>query len=84
MNATGKDRTKGDPKEYDRAPESTLKCAEDRAEAGNVKQLNQEKLPLRHDNVVNAVIDRNGRCLTIIRAEGVIDKFAVGEVSANK
>ena len=70
-----------DPQEYDGSPQSTLHGTKDRAKAGDVQQLNQEQLPLRHNNVVNAIVDRNGRCLTIIGAEGAVNEFAVGEVS---
>ena len=74
MNGTGKNSTECDPQEHDRSPQSTLHGTEDRAEAGDVQQLYQEQLPCGHDNIVNAIIDRDCRGFTVIRSECIVYK----------
>ena len=82
--AAGKDGAEGDPQKYDRAPERALKCAEDRAEAGNVQQLNQKELPLRHNDVVHAVIDAYRRSLAVIRAEGFVYDLTISKIAGDQ
>ena len=82
MNRAGKDRTKGNPQEYDRSPQGSLHRAEDRSKSGDVQKLYQKQLPCRHDDIVDAVVDRNRRRLPVIRSERVVHELAVREVSA--
>ena len=82
MHSTGKHGTKGNPQKYNRSPQRTLHRAEDGAKSGNVQKLNQKQLPCRHDDIVNAVIDRDSRCLTIVRAECIVHKQAVDKIPA--
>ena len=84
MHTTGKDGTKGDPQEHHRTPQSTLQCAEDGAEARDVQQLDQKQLPLRHHDVVNAVVDADSRSFTVIGSERVVNDLAVDEVAADQ
>ena len=81
MNAAGKDGTEGDPKEHDGSPQSALHGTEDRSQTSDVQQLYQEQLPLRHHDVVNAVVDTHSRRFAVIRAEGVVDDFTVSKVA---
>ena len=80
MHSTGKHGTKGNPQKYNRSPQRTLHRAEDGAKSGNVQKLNQKQLPCRHDDIVNAVIDRDSRCLTIVRSEYAFYNASVEEV----
>ena len=64
-----------------RAP---LKCAEDGTKAGNVQKLDHKELPLRQDNIVHAVVDLDGRGLTVIRPEGVFDDLTVDKIAADQ
>ena len=84
MDRTGEDGAEGDPQENDGAPQSALKRAEDRAKAGNVQKLDHKELPLRQDNIVHTVVDLDGRGLTVIGAEGVLNDLAVDEVAADQ
>ena len=84
MDSAGKNCTECDPQEYDRSPQCALHRSEDRAEACDIQQLDQEQFPLRHDDVVNTVVDRDRRSLTVIRSEGAVYKLAIGKVSADK
>ena len=81
MDAAGKDGAEGDPQEDCGAPQGTLHCAEDGAQARNIQQLDQEQLPLRHDNVVNAIVDANSRSFPVIRPKGVVNDFTVSQVA---
>jgi hypothetical protein len=67
MHAAGENRTERDPEINYRSPLSTRQSTENRTQAGDVEQLNEKQLPLRHYHIVNAIIDGYGRCLTIIR-----------------
>ena len=82
MNSTCENGTKGDPKENDRSPQRALHGTEDRAQAGDVQQLYQEQLPLRKYYEVDAIVDRDCRCLTVVRSKSVVNDFAVSKVSA--
>ena len=84
MDTTGEDGTTGDPQENNRAPECTLQGTEDRAEAGDVQKLNQEQLPLWHDDVIDAIIDSDGRCFTVIRSEGAVDELTIGKIAGDE
>ena len=84
MNTAGKNRAERDPKEYNRTPQSTLHRAEDRAKACNIQQLNQKEFPLRHNNVVNAVVDAHSRSFTVIRTESVVDNFTICKITDNQ
>ena len=70
--AAGENRAERDPQKDDRTPERTLKRTEDRAEARDVQQLHQKQLPLRHNDVIYAVIDANRRGFPVVRTEGVV------------
>ena len=84
MDAAGKDGAEGDPQEHDGPPQGTAQCAEDGAEARDVKQLDHEQLPLGQDHVVHAVVDAHGGGFTVVRAEGVFYDFAVEEVTRDQ
>lgn len=77
MNTAGKDRTEGDPQEYDRSPQCTLHGSEDRAQTSDIKKLDQKEFPLGHDYVVDTIVDSDCRCLSVIRTENVIYEVAV-------
>ena len=62
-------------------PKGTLHCAEDGAQTRNIQQLDQEQLPLGHDNVVNAIVDANSRSFPVIRPEGVVNDFTISQVA---
>ena len=84
MYGTGENSTERDPQIYNRSPESALKGTEDRAETCDVQQLDEEQLPLRHNNVIDAIVDRYSGCIAIIRSENVVNKLAVGEITADQ
>ena len=84
MDRTGEDGAEGDPQENDGAPQSALKCAEDRTKAGNVQKLDHKELPFRQDNIVHTVVDLDGRGLTVIRPEGVFDDLTVDKIAADQ
>ena len=84
VDAAGEDGAEGDPQEHHRPPQSALHGAEDGAQTCNVQQLNQEQFPLRHHDVVNAVVDADRRGFPVIRPEGVVDHFTIGQVANNK
>ena len=84
VHTAGENRTEGNPQEHDRSPQSTLHCAEDRAESGDVQKLNHKQLPLRQDDIVHAVVDLDGGRFTVIRAEGVFHDLAVNEIAADQ
>ena len=84
MNRTGENRSEGDPQENDRTPLSALHGAEDRAEAGNVQQLDHEELPCGKHNIVDAVVDGYRRGLPVIRCKCRVNKFAVRKVTHNQ
>ena len=81
MNAACKDSSEGDPEEYDRSPERTLHGAEDRAEACDVEELNKKELPLGEYDKVDSVVDSYCGSLAVIRCEGVVDHFGVGQIT---
>ena len=81
MYAAGKDSTEGDPQEHHRTPQSALQGTEDGSQAGNVQQLNEEQLPLRHHNVVNAVVDADSRSFTVVRSERVVNDLAINKLA---
>ena len=81
MDAAGEDGAEGDPQEHHRSPKGTLHCAEDGAQTRNIQQLDQEQLPLGHDNVVNAIVDANSRSFPVIRPEGVVNDFTISQVA---
>ena len=72
MNTAGKDRTEGDPQEYDRSPQCTLHGSEDQAQTSDIQKLDQKEFPLGHDYVVDTIVDSDCRCLSVIRVENVI------------
>ena len=76
-----KDGAEGDPQKDDRAPQSALHGTEDRSQSGDVQQLDQEQLPLGHDDKVHAVIDGHSRSLPVIRGKGAFDYLAVGKIA---
>ena len=84
MNTACKDRTEGDPQEYDRSPQCTLHGSEDRAQTSDIKKLDQEKLPLGHNHIVDAIVDSDCRCLSVIRTENVIYEVAVDKVTSDQ
>ena len=81
MNTTCKDGAKGDPQEHHRAPQSALQSTEDRAQASDVQQLDEEQLPLRHHDVVNAIVDADSRSFTVVRSERVVNDLAIDKVA---
>ena len=81
MHSTGKNGAESDPQEYHRSPQSTLQCAENGAKAGNIQQLYQKQLPLRHHHIVNAIVDFNGRGFTVVRAKCFFNHFTVCKVA---
>ena len=84
VDAAGKDRTEGDPQEYDRSPQCTLHGSEDRAQTSDIKKLDQKEFPLGHDYVVDTIVDSDCRCLSVIRAENVIYEVAVNKVTSDQ
>ena len=84
VDTTCKDGTEGDPQEHHRAPQSTLQCAEDGAEARDVQQLDQKQLPLGHHDVVNTVVDADSGSFTVIGSERVVNDLAIDEVTADQ
>ena len=82
--AAGKNGAECDPQEYDRAPEGALQGTENRAKAGDVQQLYQKQLPLRHDNVVNAIVNANCRRFTVIRAKGFVYNFTISKIAGDQ
>src|SRR5699024_6164926 len=84
VDAAGKDGAEGDPQEHHRPPQRALHGAEDGAQACNVQQLDQEQFPLRHHDVVDTVVDADRGRFPVIRPEGVVDHFTIGEVANNK
>ena len=81
MDATCKDGTKGNPQEHHGAPQSTLQCTEDGAEARNVQQLDEEQLPLGHHDVVNAIVDAHSRSFTVVRSKRVVNDLAIDKIA---
>ena len=81
VDATCKDGTKGDPQEHHGAPQSTLQCTEDGAEARNVQQLDEEQLPLGHHDVVNAIVDAHSRSFTVVRSKRVVNDLAIDKIA---
>ena len=84
MYTAGKDGTKGDPQEYHRPPQRTLKRAEDWAKACNIQQLHQEELPLRHDNIIDPIIYPHCRGLAVVRTEGVVYDLTIGQIPGDQ
>ena len=84
VDAAGEDGAEGDPQEHHRPPQRALHGAEDGAQACNVQQLDQEQFPLRHHDVVDTVVDADRGRFPVIRPEGVVDHFTIGEVANNK
>ena len=84
VDRTGKDGAEGDPQKDHGTPQSAAQSAEDGAEARNVQKLDHKELPLRQDHVVHTVVDLDGRGLTVIGAEGVLNDLAVDEVAADQ
>ena len=83
VHAACENSAEGDPEEYDRSPEGALHGSEDRAKTGDIQKLDEKQLPLRHDNVVHAVINTDSRSLPVIRCEGIIHDFAIDEISSD-
>ena len=81
VDTTCKDGTKGDPQEDHRAPQSALQGTEDRAQASDVQQLDEEQLPLRHHDVVNAIVDADSRSFTVVRSERVVNDLAINKIA---
>ena len=81
MNTAGKYRAERDPQVHDRSPLRAGQRAEDRSETRDVQELYQKQLPLRHDNIIDAVIDGDGRRLAVVRAEGPVHQLAVRKIS---
>ena len=48
------------------------------------EELNQEQLPLWHDDVIDAIIDSDGRCFTVIRSEGAVDELTIGKIAGDE
>ena len=84
MDTACKDGTEGDPEEHDGSPQSTLHGTEDRSEACDVQKLHQEQFPLRHNHVVDAIIDGDSRRIAVVRCEDVVHKSAVGKIPADQ
>ena len=84
MHSTGKHGAEGDPQEDHRSPHGTGQGAEDGAEAGNVQKLDHEQLPLGQDDVVDTVVDGDGRGLTVVGVEGAVYVLAVEQVAADQ
>jgi hypothetical protein len=81
VDAAGEDGTEDDPQIDDRSKQSTVQSAEDGAETGDVQQLNQEDLPTLHRDEVNAVVERDGRRLPVVRAKDLVYALAVEDVA---
>ena len=81
MDAAGEDGTEDDPQIDDRSKQSTVQSAEDGAETSDVQQLNQEDLPTLHRDEVNAVVERDGRRLPVVRAKDLVYALAVEDVA---
>ena len=84
VDSTGENGTEGDPQEHNRAPQRTLQCAEDGAEARDVQQLDQKQLPLGHHDIVNTVVDADSGSFTVIGSERVVNDLAIDEVTADQ
>ena len=84
VHAAGKDGAEGDPQEHNGPPQSALQRAEDGAKARDIQKLHKEQLPLRHDHIVNAIVDFHGRRFAVIRAKGVFNDFTIQEIAADQ
>ena len=81
VDAACKDGAEGDPQEHHRAPQSTLQCTKDGAEARDVQQLDEEQLPLRHHDVVNAIVDAHSGSFTVVRSKRVVHDLAIDKIA---
>ena len=80
MDSAGKNGSEDDPKIDAGAPKRAGQRAEDRAETGNVQELDQEHFPCRQRHIVNAVIDADRRRRLVCRAKYGIDDLPVDEI----
>lgn len=85
MDGTAEDAAEDDPEEGCRAEHYAHDCAEDRAKAGDVEELDEEDFPCRHCDVVNTVSLFDGRSDAFcVDSEETFDHPAVKDVAQNK
>ena len=77
MHRAADDIADGDGDKRDGSEQNALYGAEDRSRSGNVQKIYQAVLPALHGYIVNSVVFRVSRSLTIIGSENLLTELAV-------
>jgi hypothetical protein len=85
VHGAAEEAAEDDPQEGNGPPQCSCERAEDRAEPGDVEQLDQEDVRPRHRDEVDAVGLGVGRRLARrIGLEDTVDQHAIGEVAGDQ
>ncbi len=84
VNSTGEDGTEDDPQVDDGAEQRAVQSTKDGAQTCDVQQLDQEQLPLGHNNEVNTVVDADSGGLTVVRTEDLVYMLAIEDVAQDE
>lgn len=77
MHRAADDIADGDGDKRDGSEQNALYGSEDRSRSGNVQKIYQAVLPALHGYIVNSVVFRVSRSLTIIGSENLLTELAV-------
>ena len=85
MDGSAEDASDDNPDEAAGSVHGTQNGPEDRAETGNVEELDHEHFPGGHLYIIHAVGMSYGRGLAIgVGAESLLDEFAIDEIAENQ
>src|SRR5574344_3014059 len=84
MNCAGKNSAEYNPQIHTRTPHCSGDCTKNRAKAGDVQQLDEERFGISHRNIVDAVRISNCRRRFVCYGKNLFYDFTVNKITHNE